>query len=149
MILVETPKNPFSKMVEICSIFMAKTIFTINYIHYRHQTKLRKGNIFTSGCQKFSPPLPPDRLGRHPPGRPLPLCRHPPDSLGGHPLGRHLPGRHPSGQTLPGHTHPKQIATAADGAHPCLMTERQVNDFFAFSSLVSPPPPPPRRLKFR
>ena len=65
-----------------------------SYYCYRLQTKLRKGNVFTSMCQEFCPlggrSIPPRQTppppGRHPPSR------HPPQA-------RHLPGRHPSGQT--------------------------------------------------
>ena len=61
--------------------FLTITILTFsgvlnNYTYYRPQTKLRKGNVFTSVCQEFCPQegggvhpqtdLPP---GRHPPGK--------------------------------------------------------------------------------
>ena len=81
--------------------------------YYRPQTKLRKGNIFTSVCQEFCK-LPGQTvrhpLGRHLLGRYTHLDRHPP---GRHPLGRHL----------------HQMATAADGLHPtgmhsCFLNQR-------------------------
>ena len=56
---------------------MDKTRGRVNY--YRPQTKLRKGNVFTSVCQQFCPRE----------GSVHPLGRHP--SLGRHPLGTSLP----------------------------------------------------------
>ena len=65
--------------------------------YYRPQTKLQKGNVFTSVCQEFCPP----GWTRQTPTRQTPLGRHPP--------GRHTPRQtHPSQQT----------ATAVDGTHP-------------------------------
>ena len=54
--------------------------------YYRPQTKLRKGNVFTSVCQEFCPQV--GVSARHPPGR---LGRHPPTL----PPGRHAPGQSP------------------------------------------------------
>ena len=55
------------------AVFFGETL----EIYYRPQTKLRKGNVFTSVCQEFCPQvgmsarhLPPGRLGRHPPTPP-------------------------------------------------------------------------------
>ena len=98
-------------------------------VNYRPQTKLWKGNVFTSVSRILStgggvcqtplgrPPL--DRLGRHPPGQtrqpppgqpkhtpldrlgrhPHSLGRHPPDRLGKHPLPPGQPRQTPPGQT--------------------------------------------------
>ena len=55
--------------------------------YYCPQTKLRKGNVFTSVCQEFCP-----QGSVHAPGR--------------HPTGQTLPGRHPPGRRIPGQTHP-------------------------------------------
>ena len=60
---------------------------------YRPQTKLRKGNVFTSVCQEFCL----QGGGVHPP------CRHAP------PRPNMPPGQKPP---------PRQTATAADGTHP-------------------------------
>ena len=71
-------------------------IFLIKFPgNYRPQTKLRKGNVFTSVCQEFCP-----QWGV-PPRQTPPPCRHP---LADTPPGRHTP------------TH--QTATAAGGTHP-------------------------------
>ena len=59
-----------------------------SYSNYHPQTKLWKGNVFTSVCQEF--------------------C-----AWGGIP-----PGRHPPWQTPPWADAPQQMATAADRTHP-------------------------------
>ena len=80
---------------------------------YRPQTKLWKGNVFTSVCQEFCP-----QVGA---GVCLSACLDTPS------LGRHLPrqtpppGQTPPRQTPPwADTHPVQTQprTAADGTHP-------------------------------
>ena len=96
--------------------------------HYRPQTKLRKGNVFTSACQEFCPQeggvcqtrqAPPwadtlllGRLGRHPPGH------TPPGQTRQTPLGQTPPLADTPRQTPPWQTPPTQeTATAVDGAH--------------------------------
>ena len=88
--------------------------------YYRPQTKLRKGNVFTSVCQEFCPqgrgcvcqtPLP--LAGRHSPGQTpprqadtpptdTPLGRHPSPWQADTPLGRHphYPCRRPLQWTI-------------------------------------------------
>ena len=96
--------------------------------HYRPQTKLRNGNVFTSVCQEFYPQeggVHP--LGRQAPRQTLPSRQTPPSQTpprqADNPLGRQTapwantprlipPGRHP---------HPHQTATRADGTHPTRM----------------------------
>ena len=99
-----------------------------SYVSYYHpQTKLWKGNVFTSVCQEFCPQggLSQHALGQTP--RPVHAGIHTPPCpvhVGMHPPGQTPPcpvhaeihtalGRHP-----PGQTHPLRIATAADGTHP-------------------------------
>ena len=107
----------------------------LNYF-YRSQTKLQKGNVFTSVCQEFCPhgggtipgqrpnlwtdnPLGRNHLGKHLPGRPCPWADTP------------LDRQPPSGQTppptdpAPGQTSLQvdtptfhQMATGAEGTHP-------------------------------
>ena len=65
-----------------------------DFVHYRPQTKLRKGNVFTSVCQEFCPQggCTPHLLGRHPPRQTPP---------GRQPLGRHPPpGKSPPSRLL-------------------------------------------------
>ena len=86
-------------------------------IYYRPQTKLWKGNVFTSMCQEFCP----WGGGVHPRADPSPPDRHHPSR---HPVGRHIPWADTPFQadtpppawadTSP----PHQTATAADGTHP-------------------------------
>ena len=104
--------------------YMINIYMITNYhdVCYRPQTKLRKGNVFTSVCQEFSPQggcLP----DTHPsPGRYLLDRRPQAETPGQTPL-----GRHPHGQTPQTGRHPpfrgrhpshQQTATAADGMHP-------------------------------
>ena len=90
-------------------LFTCKHLFVWNIAYYRPQTKLRKGNVFTSMRQEFCPQgagvHPPRQtlltntpLGRHPapwadsPQVDTPLGRHPWTDTPGqtlHPLGRH------------------------------------------------------------
>ena len=112
-------------------------LFIDNTAHYRLQTKLRKGNVFTSMCQEFCPGgqcLPQCMLGNTHPGR-QPPGQTP--SWADTPLGRHPPGqtplsRHPQADTPPGQTHPPGqtphsradiplMATAVDDTHPTAM----------------------------
>ena len=101
---------------------------------YRSQTKLQKGNVFTSVCQEFCP----QGGGVHPLCRPL-LGRHPPLA---HPLCRHKPPwtHTPNWHTATGHTppwtprwtdthplvrHPWPCADNPLGRHPRVDTHRQ------------------------
>ena len=82
--------------------------------HYSPQTKLPKGNVFTSVCPEFCPRrgevytpghAPP---GQTPPRADIPLGRPPP--------GRHIsPGQTPPGQTAPWQTPPpSEMVPSAD-----------------------------------
>ena len=109
---------------------------------YRPQTKLRKGNVFTSVCQEFCPQglgcLPQCMLGyTHPPGQKPPSGKT-------RPLSRHPPGRHPLWADTPradnpwGRQPPKQTGTAIDGTHPTGMhTCFSLNDSKAVHILLA------------
>ena len=102
----------------------------MNSFYCRLQTKLRKGNVFTSMRQEFCP-CQGGGVCVCPQKQTLPMGRHP---IGIHPLGRHPPGQTPPGKTPHGQTpldrhplgrHPPppdtlftEMATAADGMHP-------------------------------
>ena len=86
---------------KIREVVLLRNIGYDPFITYRPQTKLRKGNVFTSVCQQFCPQR---EGGVHPLGR-RPLDRPPPraDPLGRHPAEQtHLPGQTP----LPGRQSP-------------------------------------------
>ena len=73
MILVETPETRFQKWLKFVAYLWQRQFFTINYIHYCPQTKLRKGNVSTSMCQEFCPQggvyqTPPGQNRQTPPG---------------------------------------------------------------------------------
>ena len=117
---------------------------TIVLNFYRPQTKLRKGNVFTSVCQDFCPqgegkvytPWA-DAPGQTPP------CVDPPGQtplLGRHPPGRPPAGRHPRRQKPPSRppwadTPPPQMATAADGTYPTGMHACFSSNFYCLQSL--------------
>ena len=108
-------------------------------LYYFHppQTKLRKGNLFTSVCQEFCPRGVSTKhpLGKHPPWADIPPGRNPWADM---PRCRHTPRQTPPGQKPPGQTSPwadtsrvdtpgqtpradvplRQTATAVDGTHP-------------------------------
>ena len=69
--------------------------------YYHPQTKLQKGNVFTSVCQEF---FPQGSVCQTPPGQTPPLGQTPPWA--------DTPWHTPQADT------PQQMATAADGTHP-------------------------------
>ena len=60
--------------------------------YYHPQTKLQKGNVFTSVCQEFCPLGDVHPTGQTTPRQTLPVQTHPQADT---PLVRHPPGRHP------------------------------------------------------
>ena len=115
------------------------------FYYYRPETKLWKGNVFTSVCQEFCPQggevyTPARKTGKRPRAD-IPLGR--PPWQADTPLGRHTSlGRHPFGQTplwadtsLGRHWH--QTATAEDGTHPtgmhsCFSNKSKTNPQMSF-----------------
>ena len=109
-----------SFIYNVCRIF---------FINYRPQTKLRKGNVFTSVCKEFCPKKGvciPAGTGADTPSANTPRQTPP----------RQAPpwADTPSGQTPPwantplwADISPKQTATAAEGTHPTGMHSCSVN----------------------
>ena len=94
-----------NNVVDSIEVFTNNTILTyltylatvcFNLYFYRPQTKLRKGNVFTSACQEFCPrggDLPQCMLGYTPRGVCLSACWNTPPSPRADPPGQAPPSR--------------------------------------------------------